>query len=76
MEALTTIMDQNGQYRAMERVEKLYMDDPRMILAGLPWPRAVSHMRVNSEVNARILKWQQQRRRVDRHESWHYYFID
>ena len=49
MEAITAMLVENQEFRAgTTRVEKLYMDDPRMIIAGTPWSRHRRHMRANT----------------------------
>lgn len=39
------------------RVEKLYMEDPRMVLAALPWPRHLDHMTELTNLNREIKRW-------------------
>ena len=40
------------------------MDDPRMIIAGVPWARARHHARENTAINRRVLDWQYEQRIV------------
>ena len=58
MEAITAMLVESAEFRAgTTRVEKLYMEDPRMTVAGIPWARHVKHMHQNTRINKRILEW-------------------